>query len=147
MSQGDPNTSTRSNGDTEFGGQRRGGTRLEQMRGDNTAATEPMSTRTAEIGANGFGAGLRAQTELFDTLQTIGRQWMDRKSFEAEFTLDLPKRFAGVRSFPDAVATYQQWLSEWLAMGNEHGRRLVSDGQKIVATGVRSFTAPSSAAR
>ena len=56
MSQGDPNTSTRSNGDTEFGRQRRGGTRLEQMRGDNTAATEPMSTRTAEIGANGFGA-------------------------------------------------------------------------------------------
>jgi hypothetical protein len=44
------------------------------------------------------------------------------------------------RTLPDAVSTYQEWLSEWLAMCNEDSRRFLSDGQKIVATGVRCFT-------
>ena len=79
------------------------------------------------------------QTEMFDTLQTIGHQWMERRTCEAELALNLPNRLAGARTLPD-VAAYQEWLSEWLAMCNEDSRRFVSDGQKIVATGVRCFT-------
>ena len=81
-----------------------------------------------------------ACTEMFDTLQTIGRQWMERRTCEAELALNLPNRLAGARTLPDAVSTYQEWLSEWLAMCNEDSRRFLSDGQKIVATGVRCFT-------
>ena len=77
---------------------------------------------------------------MFDTLQTIGHQWMERRTCEAELALNLPSRLAGARTLPDAVAAYQEWLSEWLAMCNEDSRRFVSDGQKIVASGVRCFT-------
>jgi hypothetical protein len=70
--------------DKDHGRQQRGGARSEQMRGENTAAAEAMSTRMAEIGANSFNAGLRMQTEMFDTLQTIGHQWMERRTCEAD---------------------------------------------------------------
>jgi hypothetical protein len=83
---------------------------------------------------------MRMQTEMFDTLQTIGHQWLERKTHEAELAFNLPNRLAGARTLPDAMSAYQEWLSELLAMCNEDGRRFVSDGQKIVATGVRCFT-------
>jgi hypothetical protein len=141
MPQDDPRS------DTEFNRQQRGGARSEQMRAEMPAAADAVSTRTTqmsarmtEIGTHSFGAGLRMQSEMFDTLQTIGLEWMERRTSEAEFALNLSNRFAGVRTFPDAVATYQQWLNEWLAMCNEDGRRFVADGRKIVATGMRCFT-------
>ena len=81
--------------DKDHGRQQRGGARSEQMRGENTAAAEAMSTRMAEIGANSFNAGLRMQTEMFDTLQAIGHQWMERRTCEAELALNLPNRLVG----------------------------------------------------
>jgi hypothetical protein len=134
MPQDDPRT------DKDSGRQQRVGARSEQMRGENMAAGETMSIRVAEIGANSFNAGLRMQTEMFDTFQIIGRQWLERRTCEAEFALNLPNRLAVARTFPDAVSAFQEWLSEWLAMCNEDSLRFVSDGQKIVATGVRCFT-------
>jgi hypothetical protein len=134
MPQDDPRT------DKDYGRQQRAGARSEQMRGENTAAAEAMSTLMAETGAKSFNAGLRVQAEMFDTLQTIGRQWVERRTCEAELALNLPNRLVGARTLPDAVSVYQEWLGEWLAMCNEDGRRFVSDGQKIVATSVRCFT-------
>jgi hypothetical protein len=126
--------------------QQRGGARAEQMRSENIAAAEQMSARMAEIGTSGLSAGLRMQTEMFDTLQIIGREWIERRTCEAEFALNLPNRLAGARTLPDAVSAYQEWLSGWLAMCNEDSRRFVADGQKIVATGVRCFTSVSPSA-
>ena len=107
-----------------------------RQRGD---AAVTMSARMADIGASSLNAGLRMQTEMIDTLQTIGHQWLERKTHEAELALNLPNRLAGARTLPDAVSAYQEWFGEWLAMCNEDGRRFVSDGQKIVATSVRCF--------
>ena len=134
MPQDDPNI------DRDTSRRQRGGSSAEQVRSEATAATAPMSSRMADIGANSFNAGMRMQTEMFDTLQTIGHQWLERKTHEAELAFNLPNRLAGARSLPDAMSAYQEWLSELLAMCNEDGRRFVSDGQKIVATGVRCFT-------
>ena len=83
MPQDDPRT------ERDSGRQQRGGARSEQMCGENTAAAEAVSTRMAEIGANSFNAGLRMQTEMFDTLQTIGHEWMERRTCEAELALNL----------------------------------------------------------
>ena len=133
MPQDDPHV------DRDTSRRQRGGS-AEQVRSEATAATATMSSRMADIGANSFNAGMRMQTEMFDTLQTIGHQWLERKTHEAELAFNLPNRLAGARTLPDAVSTYQEWLSEWLAMCNEDSRRFLSDGQKIVATGVRCFT-------
>ena len=134
MPQDDPNI------DRDTSRRQRGGSSAEQVRSEATAAAETMSSRMADIGANSFNAGMRMQTEMFDTLQTIGHQWLERKTHEAELAFNLPNRLAGARTLPDAVSAYQEWLSEWLAMCNEDSRRFVTDGQKIVATGVRCFT-------
>jgi len=134
MPQDDPNI------DQDTSRRQRGGSSAEQVRSEATAAAETMSSRMADIGANSFNAGMRMQTEMFDTLQTIGHQWLERKTHEAELAFNLPNRLAGARTLPDAVSAYQEWLSEWLAMCNEDSRRFVTDGQKIVATGVRCFT-------
>jgi hypothetical protein len=134
MPQDDPHT------DRDTSRRQRGGGSAEQMRSDATATAEAMSARMADMGATSFNAGLRMQTEMFDTLQTIGHQWLERKTHEAELAFNLPNRLAGARTLPDAVSAYQEWFSEWLAMCNEDGRRFVSDGQRIVATGVRCFT-------
>jgi hypothetical protein len=134
MPQDDPQT------DRETSRRQRAGGVAEQVRSDATAAAETMSARMTDIGANSFHAGLRMQTEMFDTLQTIGHQWLERRTHEAEHAFNLPNRLAGARTLPDALSAYQEWLSEMLAMCNEDGRRFVSDGQKIVATGVRCFS-------
>jgi hypothetical protein len=133
MPQDDPHV------DRDTSRRQRGGS-AEQVRSEATAAAETMSSRMADIGANSFNAGMRMQTEMFDTLQTIGHQWLERKTHEAELAFNLPNRLAGARTLPDAVSAYQEWLSEWLAMCNEDSRRFVTDGQRIVATGVRCFT-------
>jgi hypothetical protein len=134
MPQDDPHV------DRDTSRRQRGGSSAEQVRSEATGAAETMSSRMADIGANSFNAGMRMQTEMFDTLQTIGHQWLERKTHEAELAFNLPNRLAGARTLPDAVSAYEEWLSEWLAMCNEDSRRFVTDGQKIVATGVRCFT-------
>ena len=135
MPQDDPRT------EKELTRQQRGGSsRSEQTRGGTTAAAEEMATRVGDLGTSTLNAGLRMQTEMFDTLRTIGREWMERKTSEAEFALNLPNRLAGVHSIPEAVSTYQEWLSEWLTLCNEDGRRLLADGQRIMVTSARCFT-------
>jgi DNA-directed RNA polymerase subunit N (RpoN/RPB10) len=68
MPQDDPRT------EKDSSRQQRGGARAEQMRSENVAAAEQISARMAEISTSSLKAGLRMQTEMFDTLQTIGRR-------------------------------------------------------------------------
>jgi hypothetical protein len=102
MPQDDPH----SNRDT--GRRQRGGGPSQQMRSDAAAATETFSSRMADVGAGNFNAGLRMQTEMFDTLHTIGNQWLERKTHEAELALNcrigspararFPRRFPPIRN-------------------------------------------------
>jgi hypothetical protein len=113
--------------------------RGEQMRAESAAAAETLAARVGDMSADSMNAGLRMQTQMFDTLQSIGRDWMERRASGAEPAMNLPNRMAGVRSIPEAVSTYQEWFNEWMTMCNEDGRRFLADGQKIMATGVRCF--------
>ena len=111
--------------------------RAEDLTDEFSAAAKNVGNRIGDIGMKSIHAGLRAQTEMFDALQAIGRDWVTRATSEAELAFNLPNRLTDARSFPDAISTYQQWLSEWSSMRREDGSRLVSDGQRLVATGLR----------
>jgi hypothetical protein len=126
--------------------QRSGSTRAEQMRGENTAAAETFTAQIGDMGKRSIHAGLRMQTEMFDALQAISRDWVACATSEAELALNLPGRLAGARTMPEAVAAYQEWLNEWVMMCNEDGRRLAADGQKFMTSGVRCFTSVSASA-
>jgi len=111
--------------------------RSETLRTVSTSAGDAAKVRFAEMGLRNVRTGLRMQKEMFDTFQDIGRDWLQRAASEAELAYKLPNRLRNARSVPDAMSAYQRWLSEWLSLCSEDSRRFLSDGQKIVSTGVR----------
>ncbi len=111
--------------------------RSEHFRGEKAGAAGAVNAQFAEMGAKSVTAGLRMQKELFETFQDIGRDWFARATSEAELAFKLPRQLTNARSVPDALSAYQEWLNEWMSMWGEDGRRLVSDSQKIMDTGVR----------
>jgi len=121
--------------------------RSETVPTESTSAGDVTKVRFAEMGLRNVRTGLRMQKEMFDTFQDIGRDWLQRAASEAEFAYKLPNRLRNARSVTDALSAYQQWLSEWLNLCTEDGRRFLSDGQKIVSIGVRCLTDASPAMR
>lgn len=113
--------------------------RFEHLRGEKAGAAGGVNAQFAEMGAKSVTAGLRMQKELFETFQDIGRDWFARAASEAELAFKLPRQLTNARSVPDVLSAYQEWLNEWMSMWGEDGRRLVSDSQKIMDTGVRCF--------
>jgi hypothetical protein len=114
--------------------------RPETFRTASSSAGDATQGRFAEMGLKNVRTGLRMQKEMFDTLQDIGRDWLQRAATEAELAYKLPGRLRDARSVPDALSAYQHWLREWLDLCGEDGRRFMSDGQKIVNTGVRCLS-------
>jgi hypothetical protein len=87
MPQDNPRTETNRTEQQQRGGN---STRSEQMRGENTAAAETFTAQIGDMGKRSFDAGLRMQTEMFDALQTISRDWVTCTTSEAELALNLP---------------------------------------------------------
>jgi hypothetical protein len=84
-------------------------------------------------------AGLRLQKEMFEVLSRVGRDWFARATSEVELASTLPNKLTAVRSVPDALSAYQEWLSEWTNRCGEDSYRIVSDSQKIINASVRCF--------
>jgi hypothetical protein len=71
-------------------------------------------------------------SEFFNTLQEMSRVWMARATAEVELNLKLSKKLTAAHSVPDAVAAYQEWLSEEVGARAEDARLLMSSGQKFM---------------
>jgi len=90
-----------------------------------------------DMGAKNLKAGLHMQQEMFDALQGIGREWLERATAEVELAFKLPTKLTAARTVPDAFSAYQEWLSEWMSKCGEDGRHFMADGQKIMDAGAR----------
>lgn len=101
------------------------------------ATADALRNQIGDLRAKNVKTGLRLQTEMFDALQAVGREWMTRATSEAELALNLSNRLTKARTVPDAISAYQGWLTDWLALCGEDGRSLFSDGQRIVDTSAR----------
>ena len=73
-----------------------------------------------------------AGSEFFNALQEISRDWMARATAEVELGLKISKKLTAAHSVPDAVAAYQEWLSEEMSARAEDARLLMSSGQKFM---------------
>lgn len=113
-------------------------------------ATTGTNGRYAPFGEMGVGtvrAALQLQTEMFDVLHDISRDWVARATSEAEFVFQLPNKLGAAHTVPDAMTAYHEWLNEWMSMASEDHRRLVADSQRIMDKGVRCLSgAPHGAA-
>jgi hypothetical protein len=127
--------------------------RNEDIRADSARAERSRDKAAAaanaafgETGARSVAAGLRVQTEMLGLLSEIGQEWFARATSEAELAFKLPNKLTAARSVPDAISAYQEWFGEWMSMRGEDSRRLISDGQRLVETGVRCFAGATPAA-
>ena len=71
-------------------------------------------------------------SEFFNALQEMSRDWMGRATAEVELSLKLSKKLTAAHSIPDALAAYQEWLSEEMNARAEDARLLMSNGQKFM---------------
>ena len=106
-------------------------------RSANTASSK--STRGgSEEAENKIGnAPFQVQSDFVNTLQDLARDWMARATSEVELGLKLSKNLSAAHSVPDAIAAYQEWVSEEMAARSEDARRLMANGKKFMDTNTR----------
>jgi hypothetical protein len=71
-------------------------------------------------------------SEFLNALQEMSRDWVEHATAEVELGLKLSKKLTAAHSVPDAVAAYQEWLSDEMNARAEDARLLMSNGQKII---------------
>ena len=81
-----------------------------------------------------------AGSEMFETLQDIGRSWIERASAEAERGSKLSKDLIAVHSVPDALTVCQEWMTKEMDARAEDARQFMSDGQKLMDSSARLLT-------
>jgi Phasin protein len=91
----------------------------------------------AAMGKNYVEEFAKVQTDLFDKLQDMNRQWLDRINSEANLASQLASHVTSARSIPDAMTACQQWTSRRFEMMAEDGQHLFTDAQKLAETGSR----------
>lgn len=85
-------------------------------------------------------AALDAQSHFLKTLEEMTREAFACATAEVERGLKLSKQLSSAHSVSDAVAAYQEWLSEEMSARSEDARRLMSTGQTFMSASSKALT-------
>jgi hypothetical protein len=85
-------------------------------------------------------AALEAQSHFIKTLEEMSRDAMACATAEIERGLKLSKKLTASTSISDAVAAYQEWLSEEMNARSEDARMFMSKTQTFMTNGSKAFT-------
>ena len=85
-------------------------------------------------------AALEAQSQFIKTLEEMSREAMACATAEIERGLKLSKKLSAAHSVSDAVAAYQEWLSEEMSARSEDARRFMSNSQSFMTTSSKAFS-------
>jgi len=85
-------------------------------------------------------AALEAQSHFIKTLEEMSREAMACATAEIERGLKLSKKLSASQSVSDAVAAYQEWLSEEMTARSEEARRFMSNTQSFMTSGSKAFS-------
>jgi hypothetical protein len=102
-----------------------------------TAGSKSTQEQFADTGKKIGNATLQAQSEFLKTIEEIGRHWVTCATSEVEIGLKLSKKLTAAHTVPDALAAYQEWLSEEMNARAEDARRLMTNGQKFMNSSAR----------
>lgn len=108
----------------------------QETRSDKATLWGFAGARSDELGHR-IDVMIEMQVEIFDTLEEITRNWFARAKSEARLASELSTKLATARSLPDSASAYQEWLSRWMEMMTDDGRRLISDSQRLMQTSTR----------
>ena len=92
----------------------------------NEAVTtaEQAQNSTVELANERTEAMLRLQKELLELYDQASRDWLAQLKSEAELWTGLATKLAGTRSVPDAIKSYQEWISQRVEMAAADAQRL-----------------------
>ena len=92
----------------------------------NEAVTtaEQAQNSTVELANERTEAMLRLQKELLELYDQASRDWLAQLRSEAELWSGLATKLAGTRSVPDAIKSYQEWISQRVEMAAADAQRL-----------------------
>jgi len=85
-------------------------------------------------------AALEAQSQFIKTLEEMSREAMACATAEIERGLKLSKKLSAAHSDSDAVAAYQEWLTEEMRARSEAARRSMSNSQSFMNTSSKALT-------
>jgi hypothetical protein len=88
------------------------------------AAIEGAENSEFEFGNERTEAMLRLQKELLQLYDQASRDWLAQLKSEAELWSGLATKLAGTRSVPDAIKSYQEWISQRVEMAAADAQRL-----------------------
>ena len=95
----------------------------------NEAVTtaEQGQNSTVELANEGTEAMLRLQKELLELYDQASLDWLAQLKSEAELWSGLATKLAGTRSVPDAIKSYQEWISQRVEMAAADAQRLSNE--------------------
>jgi hypothetical protein len=101
-------------------------------RGRSGATTSPAQ--------EGSEAMVNMQKELLDVYEQASRAWLARVKSEVDLWSDLATKLSATRSMPEALESYQKFVTQRMQMAAEDGRQLVEDCQKVTQKMTRSLS-------
>jgi hypothetical protein len=104
----------------------------------NTAS--PTPTSSSERGREQAEAMLGMQKEILDAFEQANRAWLARVKSEVDLWSELATKLAATRSFPEALGTYQECVTQRMQMAAEDGRRMSDECQKFLQRLTRPST-------
>jgi hypothetical protein len=100
----------------------------------NTADLGKNAAQFLQFGKERSEAMLNMQKELLGAYQEVGQAWVGRVKSELEFWSDLSTKLAASRSVPEGMEAYRSGIAQRMQMVAEDGKRMLEDGQKLIAT-------------
>ena len=113
---------------------------MESKSFEQGSSAKGKSGATASPAQEGSEAMVNMQKELLDVYEQASRAWLARVKSEVDLWSDLASKLSATRSMPEALESYQKFVTQRMQMAAEDGRQLVEDCQKITQKMTRSLS-------
>jgi hypothetical protein len=113
---------------------------MESKSFEQGSSAKGRSGATASPAQEGSEAMVNMQKELLDVYEQASRAWLARVKSEVDLWSDLATKLSATRSMPEALESYQKFVTQRMQMAAEDGRQLVEDCQKITQKMTRSLS-------
>jgi Phasin protein len=120
-----------------------------EVHGEQTETSSLPDPAPADLAARArqrMEAFANAQTKLLQNVEETNRQWLIRVQAEAKLASEFISKLSAVRSVPDTLTAYRDWMGRRFDMMAEDTQHIVNNTQKFVQMGAHLFkdSSPSS---
>jgi len=113
---------------------------MEQTASEKSSPSNLTPSEFTAMGKKRLEDLIKMQMELFEKLQEMNRNWIERMQSEAALASEFATKLTAARSIPETATVCQDWAKRRMEMSAEDAKRLVADGQKVLQTGTHMMT-------